>query len=101
MSHVPYAYSQRRNLATAERRRRLAHGKGAVSKPAAPAAPAPAEEAPAEAPAETLAILDGSVSAVESALATGDHDAWLAQLLEAEKAGKNRKTAIAAIEARM
>jgi hypothetical protein len=48
-----------------------------------------------------LAILDGSVSAVESALATGDHDAWLAQLLEAEKAGKNRKTAIAAIEARM
>ena len=102
MSHVPYAYSHRRNLATAERRRKLAHGKGAVSKPAAPAAPAaPAEEAPAEAPAETLAILDGSVSAVESALATGDHDEWLAQLLEAEKAGKNRKTAIAAIEARM
>ena len=119
MSHVPQAFSQRQNLASGqarkassmdkERRKRLNHAQGAVSKPpveAAPpvaAAPAPAE-APAEAaeaPAETLAILDGSVSAVESALATGDHDAWLAQLLEAEKAGKNRKTAISAIEARM
>ena len=90
-----------------ERRKRLNHAQGAVSKPPVEAAPpvaAATAEAPAEAaeaPAETLAILDGSVSAVESALATGDHDAWLDQLLEAEKAGKNRKTAISAIEARM
>lgn len=97
---IPYAYSGRQNLATAAHRsriRKLKHGAGAVSKPAA----APEPEAAPEAPGETLAILDGSVSAVESALSTGDHDAWLTQLLEAETAGKNRKTAIAAIEARM
>lgn len=116
MSYVPQAFSQRQNLASGqarkassmdkERRKRLNHAQGAVSKPAVEVAPpvaaapaAPAEAA--EAPAETLAILGGSVSAVESALATGDHDAWLDQLLEAEKAGKNRKTAISAIEARM
>jgi len=92
---IPYAYSGRPNHATAERRAKMAHAKGVVSKPA-PEAPAPAG-----APAEVLAILDGSVAAVTAALDTGEHDAWLSQLLEAEEAGKNRKTAKEAIAARM
>ena len=46
-------------------------------------------------------ILKGSVSAVKEALATGDHDGHLADLLAAEEGGKARKGAIAAIKARM
>ena len=94
---IPSAYSRKDRHAASSRRSRLLHAAGAVSKSPKEATP----EAPAEAPAETLAILDGSVSAVDSALATGDHDQWLSQLLEAEKGGKGRKTAIAAIESRM
>ena len=90
---IPTAWNQRRNLATARQRARQAHAHGVVSKVR--------EAAPPEVPAETLAILEGSVSAVDSALASGEHDAWLSQLLDAEKSGKDRKTAISAIEARM
>ena len=48
-----------------------------------------------------LELLDLSVKAVGAALETGEYDAHLADLLAAEKADKNRKGAVSAIEARM
>ena len=47
-----------------------------------------------------LDVLDGSVSALEADLATGEHDAHLDDLLAAEEAGKTRKGAVRAIKAR-
>lgn len=79
----------------------------AEAKPAKKAKKAKAEEPAAEAPAAApagdvdLSVLDGSIGAVKDALATGDHDAYLAELLAAEEGGKARKGAIAAINARM
>ncbi|TNE85685.1 MAG: serine/threonine-protein phosphatase [Deltaproteobacteria bacterium] len=83
----------------------------AAEEPAAEEAPAEepaAEEAPAEEPAaeepaaepKSFPVLDGSVADLKAALETGTLDGDLDGLLEAEKAGKNRKTAIAAIEDR-
>ncbi len=46
-------------------------------------------------------ILEGSLGDLRAALDSGDHDAHLAALLEAERSGKARKGAIAAIEARI
>ena len=48
-----------------------------------------------------LELLDLSVKAVGAALESGEYDAHLAELLAAEKAGKSRKGAVSAIEARM
>jgi hypothetical protein len=45
--------------------------------------------------------LELSVKNLTAELESGAHDAFLAELLAAEKAGKNRTTAVAAIEARM
>jgi hypothetical protein len=42
-----------------------------------------------------------SVRKLTAALSTGEYDAVLPELLEAERAGQNRKTAIQAIEARI
>lgn len=48
-----------------------------------------------------LSILKGAIGALKTALETGDHDAHLQALLDAEEGGKARKGAIAAIKARM
>tara|TARA_R100001129_G_scaffold15307_1_gene10103 strand:- start:92 stop:490 length:399 start_codon:yes stop_codon:yes gene_type:complete len=50
---------------------------------------------------EALEVLDGSVTKLRKALATGDYDMYLEALLEAEQAGKTRKTAVEAIEERI
>ncbi len=47
-----------------------------------------------------LALLDGSVSDVQSGLATGAHDAHLAELVDAETSGKARRGALAALRKR-
>jgi hypothetical protein len=62
------------------------------------------EPAPAPKPEvedEDLRPGDFSVSALESKLEFGQFDDVLSELLEAEKSGKNRKTAIEAIEDRI
>ncbi len=48
-----------------------------------------------------LEVLDQSVTKLRQALATGDYDLYLEALLEAEQAGKTRKTAVDAIQERM
>jgi hypothetical protein len=48
-----------------------------------------------------LEVLDQSVTKLRQALATGDYDLYLEALLEAEQAGKTRKTAVEAIQERM
>ena len=50
---------------------------------------------------EALEVLDGSVTKLRKALATGDYDMYLEALLEAEQAGKTRKTAVEAIKERI
>jgi|TARA_R110002012_G_scaffold105938_6_gene247057 hypothetical protein len=66
------------------------------------AAASVAIEAPAEVAAPTgeapLELLDLSVKKLRAALATGDYDMYLEALLEAEQAGKTRKTAVEALE---
>jgi trigger factor len=61
---------------------------------AAPAAVATTSEA-------DLSVLKGAVNAIKDAVASGAHDADLKALLDAELAGKNRKGAVQAIEARI
>ena len=53
-----------------------------------------------EAAKPPLHLLDGSVSSLKEALDTGDHDAHLDALLDAEQAGKGRKTALDALSER-
>lgn len=65
------------------------------------AAPEPEPEPEPQAPPADLSILDLSVSKLRKALATGEHDASLAELLEAENAGKTRKGAVAALNERL
>ena len=48
-----------------------------------------------------LEVLDLSVKKLRAALATGNYDMYLEALLEAEKDGKTRKTAVDAIEDRI
>ena len=48
-----------------------------------------------------LDVLDLSVKKLRAALATGDYDLYLEALLEAEQAGKTRKTAVEALEDRI
>jgi len=48
-----------------------------------------------------LDVLDLSVKKLRAALATGDYDMYLEALLEAEKDGKTRKTAVDALEERI
>lgn len=48
-----------------------------------------------------LDVLDLSVKKLRAALATGDYDMYLEALLEAEQAGKTRKTAVDALEERI
>ena len=48
-----------------------------------------------------LEVLDQSVTKLRKALATGDYDLYLQALLEAEQAGKTRKTAVEAIQERL
>ena len=64
-----------------------------------------AEEAPAAAADSAggadLSILAGSIGALKDALASGDHDAHLDELLAAEEGGKARKGALSAIKGRM
>lgn len=48
-----------------------------------------------------LDVLDLSVKKLRAALATGDYDMYLEALLDAEQAGKTRKTAVEAIEERI
>lgn len=99
------------------RRRRQALAEAAVAPPApvaappAPPAPSPspapapeqpvaevaAEAQPADAP---LHLLSQSVEKLSKALATGEYDVWLDDLRAAERAGKSRRTAITAIDAR-
>ena len=61
--------------------------------------PAPTPEPEVE--DEGLRPGDHSVSALESKLEFGEFDDVLPELLKAEKSGKNRKTAIEAIEDRI
>ena len=48
-----------------------------------------------------LDVLDLSVKKLRAALATGDYDMYPEALLDAEQAGKTRKTAVEAIEERI
>ena len=48
-----------------------------------------------------LEVLDLSVKKLRAALATGDYDMYLEALLEAEKDGKTRKTAVELLEDRI
>lgn len=48
-----------------------------------------------------LGVLDQSVTKLRKALATGDYDMYLEALLDAEQAGKTRKTAVEALEERI
>tara|TARA_R110001583_G_scaffold13263_9_gene57482 strand:+ start:1330 stop:1749 length:420 start_codon:yes stop_codon:yes gene_type:complete len=48
-----------------------------------------------------LEVLDLSVTKLRQALATGDYDLYLEALLDAEQAGKTRKTAVEAIQERL
>jgi trigger factor len=76
--------------------------KKAAPKKAAPkaeAAPEPAAEEPAA--DVDLSFLKGAVGKVKEALETGDHDAHLQAILEAEENGKARKGALAAIKKRI
>lgn len=57
-----------------------------------------AEEEPEEV---DLSLLDGSVAALERELKTGNYDDILFELLQAEEAGKTRKSAVRAIQERM
>lgn len=70
----------------------------APAEPVAEAAPAPEAAPAAEA---DLSVLKGAVGKIEAAIASGAHDADLAALLDAEKSGKARKGAVAAIEKRI
>jgi|7_EtaG_2_1085326.scaffolds.fasta_scaffold03870_6 hypothetical protein len=56
------------------------------------------EEKESDAPLE---VLDQSVTKLRKALETGDYDLYLQALLEAEQAGKTRKTAVAVIMERI
>lgn len=47
-----------------------------------------------------LSVLDGSIAELEVALASGDHDGHLDELVAAEEDGKTRKGALAALAAR-
>ena len=58
------------------------------------------EAAPSSSASVDLSVLDLSVPKLEAALKTGKHDADLDALLTAERAGKTRKTAVQALEAR-
>ncbi len=98
---------ERANIVGEGEAKKAAPKKAAAKKPAKKAAPKKAaakKEAKADAPAAggaDLSILKGAIKAVKEALDSGDHDAHLAELLEAEKSGKARAGAIKAIEARM
>jgi hypothetical protein len=100
---VPHVLSGRRPKKPIIRPKRV-NPKVAAAQAAAPKpAPAPKAAAPKPAPAPDpapLHLLDGSVSSLKAALETGDHDAHLDALIAAEKADKNRKTAIEALEDR-
>lgn len=72
-----------------------------VSEPEPVVEAAPAPEPVVEAVEADLSILDLSVTALSAELETGKHDAYLADLLAAETAGKNRKGALSAIQSRM
>ena len=52
------------------------------------------------APAPDLTVLSSAVPAIRRALATGDYDATLDSLAEAESAGRARKGVLRAIDAR-
>ena len=89
------------------RRLRMKKLRGVAKKPevgAAPEPPAPVVEAPAPAasaePSADLSILDLSIAKLSAELGTGKHDSHLDALIEAEKADKSRKGAIAALEER-
>lgn len=87
-----------------EAKAKKAAAKKAPAKDEPKAEEAPKKKAAAKnaAPAGAdLSVLGGSVAAVKAALDSGDHDAHLAELLEAETAGKARKGALAAIQGRM
>ena len=82
--------------------RMQAQSKKSLKQHAASAAPekeAPKKEAPKK--AVDLSILEGSITALNADLASGDYDAHIAELVEAEKAGKNRKGALSALKERM
>ena len=65
-------------------------------------APAKSAELPLDvAPIVDLSVLDESLSTIATALGSGDHDAHLGELLEAERNGKTRKGAIAMLESRI
>jgi hypothetical protein len=68
-----------------------------------PAPPKAVKPTPKPAPAVTapLHLLELSISDLDEALDTGEHDEFLQDLLDAEKAGKNRKGAVFNIEDRM
>ena len=63
--------------------------------------PEPAAEPEPEPEPVDTSVVGLSVRKLTAALSTGEYDAVLSELLEAERAGQNRKTAIQAIEARI
>lgn len=77
----------------------------ATPEPAARAAPEPAAEAAPEPAAEPsagadLSVLGGAIGKLKKALATGEHDAHIDELIAAEEAGKARKGALEALRSR-
>lgn len=82
---------------------------GAESSPA-PKAVAPAAkpvvkkakpQAKSKAPATDLSLLDSSVKVIEKLIRTGTYDNDLQALLDAENAGKTRKSVVSLLEERM
>jgi hypothetical protein len=76
-------------------------GSAAPARKTAPKQAAPDRKTPPKQAAPDLAkVLDGTVSAVKKKLATGAHDAHLAELVALETAGKGRKGVLEALAAR-
>ena len=78
----------------------LARLKGDAAPNEQPVSLKPGAPTGTRAAAPDLSILDSSIPDLRKALATGDHDQHLADILKAERAGKTRKGAVDAIEAR-
>ena len=63
--------------------------------------PKPKAKPKAATPPVELNLLDSSVKVIEKLLRTGDYDAYLQPLLDAENAGKTRKSVVTLLEDRL
>jgi hypothetical protein len=63
--------------------------------------PKPKAKPKAATPPVELSLLDSSVKVIEKLLRSGDYDAYLQPLLDAENAGKTRKSVVTLLEDRL